>query len=368
MENEIFKTIPQKNLQEFIGNRIACSDPAEDILKILLHKGFDVQFVSYGKTPFMIAQICERDTLLNILKPYDQDFSKKFLNIKLLGHRFSLKGKLYEGAHKLFTTKSLSNSIEKFSNTNNKFLDVQLLLQECAASLRNFSKNFSVQECCEQYNKGKFLNLATTWHEGANLGHATHLVLYKGLLAKCNRGSRSSSFKSGIHIYRIHQPEKLQEALEAYNKTEETSRQQFFEREIDQMLEADYLYCFSLKDQKTGNCTWVSAKASLWAMLLLKKIANPQLTFKANELYQDIVRYDRFLALKDVFEEIEESETNPKLQAEIDFNDFYKKITLACSTLTRRDDMLTYILSKKPELQKYAISRLSAWLSWINNH
>ena len=128
-------------------------------------------------------------------------------------------------------------------------------------------------------------------------GHATAVVIYQPnqnqelakkpetFLAFCNRGEGCLE-KSGIIIYKTNENVTVQH-IEEIRKS---CLQSFFEHEIHTKLKLKEIHYISLKEQKVGNCAFVSRRTSVYAKWLLINYVSPSrihlhLAYKSYSLF-----------------------------------------------------------------------------------
>jgi len=270
-----------------------------------------------------------------------------FLKFKRLGHAFSMRTETpfarekfsYEGFSEDFTIPMICCTLLR-----GNFQFASDILS------RSFSNEWARAEDLEEALKtihdptsNKVVSIASgyDWHE-------THVFFFKGHLLYINKGSFN---KKGINIYRIPDLSKVTlDHLSALSERQKYTRETYLsEDKLILELGLQHVHLVPLKNQKVGNCTYVSTKnaaRALMAILTLLETPNPSsrdwvTAFnKIKSQYKEFVRLDRKILIDDLIDDL--------AQGEADFQYFSKTelFTDIFSRLKTFDTELFEALSK----------------------
>lgn len=294
----------------------------------------------------------------------DGFLTQDLIQLRLLGHRFSLPGELYNSLGPQITYPALANILEK--------LNFSSWQQHSLSSSLRRAVNRSLSPCdyTRMVREGQLVVLEAGW-----IGHRISVVLFRDWLAKGNRGDGEyTTLRPGITIFKMHTTNSLETAiskllllarnthatLDESNKKkwkkedlEERSKEskKFFETGIDELLELKKEHFIAHKPQKRGTCGWVAGKMSLEAMLVLlhANAENEKDMVKASEagtrVYKQIMAADRLEAIKAATH----LEAEPLIKQIVSFEELYTGISFCCLKKSRLEVLKT-ILDKNPSL------------------
>jgi ankyrin repeat protein len=298
------------------------------------------------------------------LKEKDGGLTDLIHSLNLLGHRFSLAGPLFEGTTVTNTFREMANSLESYlaarQITDPFLLELPLIFKQSIENKEN------IDHFMKSIEEGKLTILPVGW-----LGHQTSLVIWNHLLCKVNRGGASGD-KPGFKIYAIQNPENLRSALkkllrrdsilqtdrgnfheEAPTLIDKIKRDKirFFNDDIDNLLELKQLHYLRNNYQKSGNCSWLAAKMSFKASLLLfylqktPEIEMDTILKQVKTLYSDWLNFDYARGLSVLPKAIKE----PLVSSRIAFDEVYDKL-LNSHFKSKRIALLEVLFQKHPEL------------------
>lgn len=267
------------------NNKVLC--------KLLLEHGADVNAYTAAGEPVGVKAILRNQFgLQDLLNQYGMniDFIEDYINAKLLGHRFELRGYVdivnakgyfveidLEGFFLEFTLDVIYQSLSDFQNN---FVSkhfgaymplVKKLLQVFAISRRlikyeHYQINISDwQSQIDLLLKNPILLLPISYE-----GHAITLIKCGHLLGKCDR-SRNEDFKENVMIYKMNQPAYFNSS---FIKDLMYSRQSkaFIDHELPALFALQNELEIPLGGQITGNCSWANVEASIPVILFFSAL------------------------------------------------------------------------------------------------
>jgi len=224
----------------------------------------------------------------------DINFAQDYINAKLMGHRFELKGSTdvyttnglfididMEGFYLEFSIDLIRESLEKFINSYTAHRlklpldDLKIIIRslENAAQLRVFKHyNKKIEEHLATIQK--LLSMDLLLLPVSYRGHAITFIKQKELWAKCDRGVQKMT--DPIVVYNMTKMENLNFSF---------YKQLLYTRQDDKTIKEDLheelgLQVFAklpIHHQVTGNCSWANVEASvptMLFMLLYRKLKN----------------------------------------------------------------------------------------------
>ncbi|NGX58149.1 MAG: hypothetical protein K940chlam3_01054, partial [Chlamydiae bacterium] len=201
----------------------------------------------------------------------------------MLAHRFALEktddhGFYYEGFWPDFTYPELAQSFSDFIHESNYNIDLgQEVLDEIIDTFSAINGQMTDESLYTRYKEGKPVIIPTGWE-----AHSTATLIKGDTLLQCNKGggktNHTISFFQGDQFKNIKQ-EFFGKSIYSQNhichypdRTLRNSKEQkmLFGLSLNVTLEEPILEeSFATHSQKTGNCTWASAKLALRGMLYL---------------------------------------------------------------------------------------------------
>jgi ankyrin repeat protein len=350
---------------------IAAQDKNEQLISYFLKKGANARILNKkGDTPLSILQRTlapfPEDRYLD-LKEKDGGLTDLIHSLNLLVHRFSFEEPLFEGSTLIITYREMADSLASYledRQISDPFLrELPILFKGSIENQEN------VDYFMKSIEEGKLTILPAGWHK-----HRTSLVIWNHLLCKVNRGDASGD-EPGFKIYEIQKPSELRSAVkklfrldllpwddlknfrgdasayEALIDEIKNDKIQFFNEGIDKLLELKQLYYLHNNYQQAGNCTWISAKMSFKASLLLFHLQKtPEIKMDAvlkqvKDLYSDWLNFDYVRGLSILPKAMKE----PLVNSMINFDAVY--ILLLNNHLkSKRIALVKVLFQQRPEL------------------
>lgn len=275
-----------------------------ELSELLLKNGADPNaYPTYGQPPLVKPLLRHQQEIKELLYEYSADlkFAQDYINTKLIGHRFSLLGKVdivdasgtffeidFEGFILEFTVALLQDSLMQFKrnftarNLRDHFKKIQRTIDAYnnAAELLKYQQYLmdrkSYQARIRQLFSHELLLLPVGYE-----GHAITFVKLGQLFAKCDRGENSKDNPT-VGIYRMTRPNACNfEFLEhlLYQK----HSKYFVTQTIFDVLGLEFVTDFALSQQSSGNCSWANVEGAFPTMLFMQDIANQPFTKQSFE-------------------------------------------------------------------------------------
>ncbi len=292
----------------------------EDMVRLLLAHGADSNaYTRNGLSVLVYPVLRGQDNLKHLLYKHGAklDFALDFINGKLLGHRFELKGDVdivnakdefieldYEGFMLEFTVAVVKDSLRRFISSYSTrhlreyfpfiypimdaFADAALLLQLQHQPMLN-------EEHFAQMNK--ILLSPILIFPAASRGHAMGFVRLGQWWAKIDRGENSLE-EGSVNIYQITRPEALNLNF-LQNFLYKKQRRNYFHHQINQILGLVPVAKMPISSQISGNCSWANMQAIVPVVYAMQEL-NLKNTFDAAlaaNLYNEWVEWDKDRAL-----------------------------------------------------------------------
>jgi hypothetical protein len=291
-----------------------------DLARLLLVHGADANaYTPNGLSVLVYPVLRGQDTLKQLLYQHGAklDFALDFINSKLVGHRFELKGDVdivnpqgefielnYEGFMLEFTVAIIKDSLRRFVSSYSTrhlreyfpfihiimdaFGDAEELLQFQHQPLLNEAHFARMQE---------LLKSQTLILPAASRGHAMGFVRCGPLWGKIDRGE--NSLKEGsVTIYQITKPEELNlNFLQNFLYKKQSRR--FFHQQINQLLGLVPIAQMPISSQISGNCSWANMQAIVPVAYAMQEALAMNLFSSASALYlyEEWVEWDKDRAL-----------------------------------------------------------------------
>ncbi len=323
----------QANLRDLTGGSAlhwAAENNNVPFSRLLLENKADPNGYTLGGEPVLVKPVLRRHrNLRKVLTDAgaSMDFVFDYINAKLLGHRFELKGYVdivdperrfvevdFEGYILEFTIGVILNSLQDylsnfsarhlkhFSDLIKKIIDAFGI----AAQLIRFQQ-YRVDLSANSATINALLDQDILIIPVAYEGHAISFVKYGNLLAKCDR-SQNDLFIDNVVIFQITRPHVL---------TKEFIKKLMYKRQTKQFVDVELPALLGLKrvnklvigSQISGNCSWAnieSCVAVIW--FLLTDDALQALSF-----YYQWLEWDKERALQFCLQSVEDA--NPARRA-----------------------------------------------------
>ncbi|CAM4460383.1 MAG: hypothetical protein LEGION0398_MBIBDBAK_00893 [Legionellaceae bacterium] len=293
---------------------------------LLKNKANPNHYTSAGQSPLIFALLRNHIPLKRLLIHYGANinFALDFINAKLLGHRFELKGYAdiidtngkfipvdYEGFFLEFTINTIFQSLRYYqrSYANKKAREYVIEFEQIRDTFSRAIQLIHYQHYLiniEEYAKtiDDLLNHEIVLLPIANEGHAITLIKYGNFWVKCDRGA-NSKIEGSVILYRINNTNRCNTAF-LKKLFYEVHTRKYIQRGINQELNLEPLLTLPLPSQLIGNCSWANMESTIPALLfllLLKKTQNPkeikQQQENALSFYNKWQRWDQDRALNE---------------------------------------------------------------------
>src|SRR3990167_2091931 len=323
---------PDINFPDLMGHTAlhwAVDNHNVELCELLLKQGADANAYSIAGMPVLVKPLLrEQKELKNLLTHYGAKliFAQDFINAKMLGHRFELKGFI-----------DILNAKEEFVEISLEGFILEFTLEALRKSIVDFRYNFAARQWEREFVKlrtimgalirasklirlqhynvdhQKHMDKITPWIEDdpliipvAQEGHALTLIRAGNLLAVCDRATyeHQESNENKVKIYYMNKPWKL---------TAEYVSELIYVRQImavfQKMLPVNLglqeIGSMPLDAQIAGNCSWANIEACIPTLFYMLCMNNPgksgeRLLKDKNEamaLYHDWQAWDRERAL-----------------------------------------------------------------------
>lgn len=293
-----------------------------DMVRLLLKHGANPNAYTRSGMPVLVYPVLRaQESLKHLLYQHGAklDFALDFINGKLIGHRFELKGDVdivtaegefieldYEGFILEFTVAIVKDSIRRFTSSYSTrhlrafFPYLHLIMDglSVAADLLKLQQHplFTEKELkkVEELMQSPLLILPA-----ASRGHALGFIRYKNWWAKIDRGE--NSLKEGsVNVYQITNPSAITpHFLQEFLFRKQSRR--YFQQDINKKLGLVPLFKLPISSQIAGNCSWANIQAIIPVAFLLQQLDDQQLDEnlinEALSLYDYWVEWDKDRAL-----------------------------------------------------------------------
>jgi hypothetical protein len=260
------------------------------LTQFLLENGADANAYTKYAQPVLVEPVLRRQQdLKELLYQHGADlkFAQDYINIKLIGHRFELVGRVdivdakgkfiemdFEGFVIEFTVAVVQDSLVQFRNNfsarnlRSHFADFEKIIEafNVAAELVRYQQYMTDiaqhKHRIDKLAKRELLLLPVGYE-----GHAITFIRYKNLFAKCDRGENSLRNPS-VQIYKITRPRAFNQAfvkMLMYKK----HNKYFVTQGVVEALGLQPLTDLPMSSQLAGNCSWANMEASIPTMLLM---------------------------------------------------------------------------------------------------
>ncbi|EKD77790.1 MAG: hypothetical protein ACD_42C00175G0008 [uncultured bacterium] len=319
---------PDVNFPDLIGQTAlhwAIDNHNLALCELLLKHGANPNGYTIAGMPVLVKPLLrDQSELKNLLIQHGAkiQFATDFINAKMLGHRFELKGYVdivnankkfveisLEGFILEFTLEALRKSIVDFRYNfaarqwEREFVKLRTMM----GALSNASKLIRLQHYNIDYEK--HLDKITPWIEAdpliipvAQEGHALTLIRAGNLLAVCDRASyaHQDSTEEKVKIYYMNKPWKLTpEWVAELIYVRQTMA--VFQKMLSVTLGLHEIASMPLHAQIAGNCSWANIEACIPTLFYMLCMNDPgksgeRLVKDKNEamsLYRDWQAWDQ---------------------------------------------------------------------------
>ncbi len=293
-----------------------------ELAQLLLKHGANPNtYTTAGLSVLVYPVLRGQDSLKHLLYQHRAklNFALDFINAKLLGHRYELKGDVdivngadefieldYEGFILEFTVAVVKDSLRRFTSSYSTrhlrdfFSSLHAIMDafDIAAELLKLQHHAKLTEAhhkrLTELIKSPMLILPA-----ASRGHALGFVRYHHWWAKIDRGE--NSLKEGsVNIYRITRPEAINVdfLLEFLYKKQ---NRRYFHQVVNQRLGLLPIAQMPVSPQIAGNCSWANIQAIVPVAYAMQRLTLDSLEqfnpTEAMELYSTWVEWDKDRAL-----------------------------------------------------------------------
>lgn len=281
--------------------------------KLLLANGADANaYTTYGQ-PVLVKPLMRRQhDLKELLYQHGASltFAQDYIQTKLLGHRFELKGRNnildhkgkfieidLEGFILEFTLAIILDSLSQFKNNfaargmRDYFDDIQAIIDafNVAGELIKYQQYMidlnKYHERIDKIIEHSELLLIPMGYEG----HAITFIKLGNLWAKCDRGENSKT-EPAVSISRIRNPHAPNKDFIKFLLYKKHNRR-FVNQEINKMLDLEPLTTLPLSSQITGNCSWANIEASIPTMFFMLLFNNKKSSARISELSEKAMAF-----------------------------------------------------------------------------
>lgn len=263
--------------------------------ELLLAHGADPNAYNRGGQPVLVHPLLRQNTAIKDLlcrHGGKLSFARDFINTKLLGHRYQLKGDVdiinahgefieldFEGFVLEFSLDIIQNSLRQYKNhfaardlrPHFQYLDRIIDMFTVASRLLKYQDNVTdlarhdrdINELLQQ----ELLLLPVAYR-----GHAVTFIKCGRLLAKCDRGENSQR-EGTVNIYLINDQQTLDTAF-LKDLIYKRQTQKFIHHYLNDMLALRPIAKLPLSPQESGNCSWANVEAvvpTAYFLLLLNE-------------------------------------------------------------------------------------------------
>lgn len=291
-----------------------------ELSRLLLKYGANPNaYTTSGLCVLVYPVLRGQDTLKNLLYHHGAklDFALDFINAKLIGHRYELKGDVdivnaenefieldYEGFILEFTVAIIKDSLRRFISSYSTrhlrdyfpyihtimdaFSDAETLLQ---------LQHKQVLSDADRRRQLQILNASLLILPAASRGHALSFIRCGQWWAKIDRGENSLQ-EGSVNIYRISKPETITLSF-LDNFLYKKQRRSYFHEVINRQLGLIPVWKMPISSQISGNCSWANVQAVVpvaYAMLQNQQTGHFD-SKEAMDLYDKLVEWDKDRAL-----------------------------------------------------------------------
>jgi len=284
------------------------------MVHLLLQYNANVNSYTSSGTPTLFYPLLRKNTaMIKLLldNGANIDFARDFINAKLIGHRFELRGSSdvvtpealffsidLEGFYLECTLDLIQESLTRFLNSymahrmdlHQNELNLIIKAIDNAVKLRNF-KHFSKDVEAHQPEIFSLLTPDLLLLPVSFEGHAITFIRYNDFWAKCDRGV--SKMTSPIAIDTVGEPRGLNNDF-YFHLLYKPHRRKYIQHDLVQKLQLQTYAKLPIKHQVTGNCSWANVESSVPCMLYMllqsKTENNPA---KINALVRHIMHFYR---------------------------------------------------------------------------
>lgn len=360
--------VDQKDLVGRTALHWACENNQLKMVRLLLENAADANaYGKAGQSPLVFPFLRHHEQLKQLLISHGAslDFAKDYINTKLLGHRFELKGRVhlftpakkfflldYEGFHLEFTLAVIQDSLARYKkNYAARHLKGYLTyLQKMIDALRRASQLIQYQHHTPKYKENEqeinqLLNDPLILLPVAYEGHAITCISYKNIWVKIDRGWNSRT-EGSVVIYQVTHPEWVNKNFFKHLLYKKHSAD-YVNHGINQQIGLVKIGEMPLPPQVIGNCSWANVEGSVAAMFFLLDfvLQEPQNIYKIQTIFHNVI--ERAIQFFDEWREWDKDRALEECVSEFNYADSLRKaskasvlaavLTQKCSYKSKRD-------------------------------
>jgi hypothetical protein len=296
-----------------------------DLVRLLLDNGANPNAYTRNGLSILVFPVLRGETnLKQLLYQHGAklDFALDFINGKLIGHRYELKGYVdiltaegefteldYEGFILEFTVAVVKDALRRFISSYSTrhlrkyFPHIHVIMDAFneASELLQF-QHYPTLTDVHLKRLGELIKAPMLILPAASSGHAFCFIKYKKWWAKIDRGENSLT-EGTVNIYEITHPEQisvsfLQEFL--FKK----QRRSFFHKDINRILGLVPVDKMPIAAQVVGNCSWANVQSIVPVAYALLELENNGIldSQTAIDLYDQWVEWDKDRALDEAIQ------------------------------------------------------------------
>jgi len=266
------------------------------LCKLLLENKVNVNaYTTAGQSVLVNPLLRGQNDLKKLLYQYRASlpFAQDFINTKLIGHRYELRGQVdildyqeqfieldLEGFFLEFTIGIIQNSLRRYRNNfaakelRNYFNNLQLIINTLAIAAELIKyQHYTADKPTNQAHIDSLLEHELLLLPIAYQGHAITFIKYQNLLAICDRGD-NSKIHGSVVLYRIRNEQAFDKSF-SQELVYKRHTAGFIHGELHNLLGLTPLMQLPIAPQITGNCSWANVEATVPTMLfilLLKEV------------------------------------------------------------------------------------------------
>ena len=262
-----------------------------DLARLLLKHGADANaFTQSSEMPYVKAILSDYKEMAALLlkNGADETFARDYINLKLLGHRYALRGYVdILTPRGTVTEVNLEGFVPEFS------------LGVILKSLREYTVSYAAKHNAEYFSE--FSDICDMLNDALQLllmkdylgnpdhkqqqqirailsqnrlvlpitseGHLLMLIRFDDLLVICDR-RRDERVINGIRVFRMHNPAAFNYQLCNFLLYEKKEISYIYEQ-LPNILKLQLVSRIMIEPQMTGNCSWANAEATIPVLLQL---------------------------------------------------------------------------------------------------
>lgn len=365
-------------------------------VRLLLAHGANPNAYNRGGQPTLVFPLLRNQWLLKQVlyqAGASLDFALDFINTKLIGHRYELKGDVdivaangefieldYEGFFLEFSLDSIQDSLSRFRNhfsarkLRAHFAEICEIIDSYQIATRLLKlqhqrmESFKLETAIKPLMEQHVLVLPVAYK-----GHAIAFIRCGSFFAKIDRGE--NSLREGtVNIYHIKELDNFNASfvrkLLFQRQTEE-----YVHRQINRELALEPVLQLPISAQIAGNCSWANIEAVVPTAFVLQKLealSKKELDIKytvhmAIYLYQQWLSWDKDRALDECLHSMEQaSQARAASKAAILGAILFQACDYGVKTHMQRAEKILKVLTQKEHyyilesyLKAYCVDRLT---------